>query len=279
MDFPKKADYGGPCDADGIPLLNYHGSVGLQYNPIAIAQFGLGNFNLWRATGDEARIARCLKAANWLVASLERNAAGLAVWNHHFNWEYREGLRAPWYSGLAQGQGISTLLRAYLATSKQVYLDAANRAFECFHVAVEHGGVLYAGPGDDVWIEEYMVDPASHILNGCIWALWGVYDFALLTADPWAWQLFSIVSKTIARRVGEYDAGFWSLYEKSNVRVEMLASAFYHALHIVQLRILYKLTHLDVFHEYAERWEQYRSNDMARTRAFLLKGLFKLVYY
>ena len=34
-------------DADGIPLLDYHGNIGLQYNPIAIAQWGLGNFNLF----------------------------------------------------------------------------------------------------------------------------------------------------------------------------------------------------------------------------------------
>ena len=47
MPFLEKADYVGPYDADGIPLLNYHGNIGLQYNPIAISQWGLGNFNLF----------------------------------------------------------------------------------------------------------------------------------------------------------------------------------------------------------------------------------------
>ena len=42
MKFAEKAQYAGPCDAQGIPLLNYHGAVGVQYNPIAIAQWGLG---------------------------------------------------------------------------------------------------------------------------------------------------------------------------------------------------------------------------------------------
>ena len=47
MPFVEKAGYAGPHDADGIPLLDYHGNIGLQYNPIAIAQWGLGNFNLF----------------------------------------------------------------------------------------------------------------------------------------------------------------------------------------------------------------------------------------
>src|ERR1700733_4209128 len=41
MPFSEKADYIGPYDPSGIPLLNYHGNIGLQYNPIAIAQWGL----------------------------------------------------------------------------------------------------------------------------------------------------------------------------------------------------------------------------------------------
>ena len=54
MPFVEKAGYA-VHDADGIPLLDYHGQIGLQYNPIAIAQWGLGNFNLLRRTGDQER--------------------------------------------------------------------------------------------------------------------------------------------------------------------------------------------------------------------------------
>src|SRR5579864_5228599 len=57
MTFARKAEYSGPSDADGIPLLNYYGNIGLQYNPIAIAQWGLGNFNLYRRTGGREPVA------------------------------------------------------------------------------------------------------------------------------------------------------------------------------------------------------------------------------
>ncbi len=41
MLFAEKADYRGAYDPSGIPLLDYHGHIGQQYNPIAIAQYGL----------------------------------------------------------------------------------------------------------------------------------------------------------------------------------------------------------------------------------------------
>ncbi len=44
MTFAEKAQYAGPHDDGGVPLLNYHGQIGVQYNPIAVAQWGLGNF-------------------------------------------------------------------------------------------------------------------------------------------------------------------------------------------------------------------------------------------
>ncbi len=112
MLFAEKADYRGAFDASGIPLLDYRGQIGPQSNPIAIAQYGLGNYNLWRRTEDPARRQKFFLAADWLCSHLEKNAHGLAVWQHHFDWEYRDTLKAPWYSALAQGQGISVLVRA-----------------------------------------------------------------------------------------------------------------------------------------------------------------------
>ena len=48
MLFYNKANFKGKYDDNGIPMLDYQGVIGLQYNPIAIAQWGLGNYNLWK---------------------------------------------------------------------------------------------------------------------------------------------------------------------------------------------------------------------------------------
>ena len=48
MKFYYKAKYTGSYDENGIPQLNYQGDIGVQYNPIAISQWSLGNYNLWK---------------------------------------------------------------------------------------------------------------------------------------------------------------------------------------------------------------------------------------
>ena len=279
MPFAQKSDYSGPCDRSGIPLLNYRGKIGLQYNPIAIAQYGLGNYNLFRRTGDISRRNKFLNAANWLVSNLEPNAKGFLVWHHHFDWEYRVRLKAPWYSGLAQGQGISLLVRVYQDTGDEQYLQAARYAFRSFLATPDEGGVTYVDEAGNTWFEEYIVRPPTHILNGFIWASWGVFDYYLATSDPIAKALFTGASTTLARNLDHYDVGFWSLYEQSGTRMKMLASPFYHALHIVQLKILYRMTGVDVFESFATRWESYFESSLKRIRALAHKSIFKLCYY
>jgi hypothetical protein len=59
----------------------------------------------------------------------------------------------------------------------------------------------------------------------------------------------------------------------------MMASPFYHRLHIVQLRIMQRLTGLEMFGEYAERWESYERSQIKRITALGYKSVFKLCYY
>ena len=279
MPFVEKAGYAGPHDGGGIPLLNYHGKIGLQYNPIAIAQWGLGNFNLFLRSKDERARTKFLAAAGWLMKHLEPNSFGVPVWNHHFDWEYRTPLKAPWYSGLAQGQGISLLVRVAQETGKSQYLEAATQAFTSFSKSTQEGGVVFTDENGDIWFEEYIVSPPTHILNGFIWAAWGVYDFFLATKEKSAQELFNRAVETLRKNLDRYDLGFWSLYEQSGTRLPMVASPFYHQLHITQLRLMHRLTGDDVFSQYAERWAAYARSRTKRTRALCYKSAFKLCYY
>jgi hypothetical protein len=279
MLFAEKADYQGRYDVSGVPQLDYRGAIGLQYNPIAIAQYGLGNYNLWRRTADEERRKKFLRAADWLALHLERNSKGILVWNHHFNWEYRNTLKAPWYSALAQGQGISLLVRAHKESGDDRYLDAFRAAFASFLHPAGEGGVAFIDESGDLWFEEYIVFPPTHILNGFIWALWGVYDYALATKEIAAQQLFARGTRTLLHNLDRYDLGFWSLYEQSGTRLPMVASGFYHRLHIVQLRMMHRMTGEVAFAGVADRWESYTHSHAKSLRALVYKAAFKLCYY
>jgi len=279
MTFADKAGYPGPFDAGGVPLLDYHGDVGRQYNPIAIAQYGLAHYNRFVETAAPRHRAAFLAQADWLAASLEPNVRGLHVWHHRFPFEYRTRLLPPWYSGLAQGQGVSLLARAWAETRDRRYLDAMRRAFAPMLIDTAAGGVLHRESGGDVWIEEYVVDPPTHILNGFIWALWGVKDYALSERSAEAEALLAACVGTLKRNIARYDAGFWSRYELSGTALPMLASPFYHRLHVVQLDVLRAMTGEDAFGETARRWEGYAARRLNRARSFALKSAFKLLYY
>ncbi len=277
--FHVKADYPGPFDGEGIPLLDYHGHVGVQYNPIAIAQYGLGNYNVWRATGEEGRRAAFLRVADWLVETLVPNEAGLRVWRHPFQWEYQTLLPAGWYSALSQGQGISTLVRAHEVTGEDRYLEAARGAFETFFHEMENGGVVHTDARGYPWWEEVVVTPPTHILNGMLWASWGLYDLWLHTGDARAKERWEAGARTLADNLGAFDVGYWSLYDQAGTPLPNPASRFYHALHVVQLRVMHRLTGDERFGAFAERWDGFQRSGVRRRLATAHKALFKLLYY
>ena len=73
---------------------------------------------------------------------------------------------------MAQGQGISVLMRALKETQNIKYQKAAQDAFQVFLVPTDSGGVNYIDNDGNHWIEEYIVHPPTHILNGFIWGLY-----------------------------------------------------------------------------------------------------------
>lgn len=277
--FAVKADYPGHYDARRIPMLDYHGHVGLQYNPIAIAQYGLGNYNRWRWEGDPDRRARFLEAADWMVENLEPNEAGVPVWKHHFAWEYRTPMPSGWYSALSQGQGLSLLVRAHLVTGDDRYLKAAHEAFRSFLLEMEEGGVVHTDAEGVLWFEETVVLPPTHILNGYLWAAWGIYDYWLHTGSAEGERVWKEAIATLSTHLHRFDVGYWSLYDEAGTWLPNAASRFYHALHVVQLRITHRLTGLQVFADTAEKWDRYQRSGWRRRLAWAHKALFKILYY
>lgn len=279
MLFDKKAEYEGHHDDNGIPMLHYQGKIGLNYNPIAIAQWGLGNYNKWCELNEQKYYDNFIKSADWLASNLEKNIYGLEVWMHHFDFEYRDTLKSPWYSGLAQGQGISLLLRALNETKNQKYSKACQAAFQSFLTPTHEGGVNYLDSKGNNWIEEYIVHPPTHILNGFIWALWGIYEYANYYKDEVAVKLFNDYTNTLIKELDSYDIGYWSLYEHSGTNLKMIASSFYHKLHIVQLRVMFNLTNEETFNFFANKWNNYLHKTFYKKLALIQKIIFKVIYY
>lgn len=279
MVFSKKADFKDILDDIGVPMLNYHGVIGKQYNPIAISQWGLGNYNKWKNEKDKKYYNNFIISADWLVENLEKNSHGIYVWMHEFDFEYRDLLESPWYSGLAQGQGLSVLVRAYKETKNDTYLEVMEKILISFKTDVNEGGVNFKDNESNLWIEEYIVNPPTHILNGFIWGMWGLRDYYIYFNDEEIKKFFNKYSETISKNLERYDLGYWSRYEISGTFLPMIASRFYHKLHICQLKIMFDLTKEKKYKYYSDKWENYLNNRFFNLIALFNKIIFKVFYY
>ena len=71
-----------------------------------------------------------------------------------------------------------------------------------FQIEVKNGGVTYTDENKNIWIEEYiMKNEPTHILNGFIWALWGIYDYWLLSSDKNIKILFDKYCDTLSNNI------------------------------------------------------------------------------
>ena len=277
--FDYKADYDDYFDGKGVILLDYQGEIGKQYYPIAIAQYGLACFNRYKRTGDKTWLEKARVQGDWLVDHLVQNGKGCYLWYANFDWEYRELLKAPWPSALAQGNGISLLLRLYQETKDKRYLETSEKAYHGLTTEIKNGGVAFIDEKGNLWLEEYIVEPPTHILNGFMWTIMGVYDYFLITKNKTVKDLLENCLRTLERNMYKFDSGYWSLYDLSETKIKNLASLFYHKLHIAQLDILYKMSSVQIFKEYKNKWKIHLGNNFGRMKALFLKLIFKSVYF
>ena len=251
----------GPLDAEGRPTSSYGAPVP-HYNAIVIAQYGLACVPGARA-GHEPSRERLRVQADWLVAQQERQGEARGFWRQRFDNPKYPALRAPWVSALAQGNALSVLLRAAEILQDETYAAAAQMAFPALCRPVSAGGVLWQA-ADDLWLEEYPLEPAGHVLNGAIYALWGALDFARVTGREDAWRLWRAGAATVARHLQAFDTGFWSRYE---LATSELVSVHYHKnIHIPQLEVMHRLTGDPVFQETAIRWRRYLASPLSWIR-------------
>ena len=254
VDMSAKAEYAGEFDEGKIPLVEIDGH--LSYLPVTIAQYALGNYDEYIRTQNSLHLKRFLISADWLLKNLVEYRSGQWGWvNDHDKGMY--ALKKPWLSALSQGQALSVLVRAYLQTNNELYREAGQKALGVFNCPVAEGGVLAKWQGLD-YFEEYPSQTPSFVLNGFIFALWGLWEFYLISNSAEAKRCYEAGLKTLECSLKEYQVPYlnWSKYDLYPFKVADIASVFYHKLHIQQLRAMALLTGIEMFNQQAEIWEK-----------------------
>ncbi|MBV8726838.1 MAG: hypothetical protein JO233_03555 [Candidatus Eremiobacteraeota bacterium] len=251
-----------PFDSNGV-LLTLRGNA---YHPIRIAQFALQAHAKWIQMRAERSLRAFIAQADWLRDNQQRCGAVDGCYAFGFPW-LRYGARAGWISAMAQGEAISVLLRADEMVPRAGYLEAAMRAAMPFRSDVKNGGVVSRTSMGDLFFEEVAVEKPPHILNGHIFALWGLWELHRLTQEEWLRTLVTEAVKTLCRRLPLYDSGYWSYYNLlSYDGFRPVATLKYHAFHIAQLRVLAAMCNERSFGGVADRWEAYQKDHVSRLR-------------
>ncbi|HEY1883285.1 MAG TPA: D-glucuronyl C5-epimerase family protein [Candidatus Cybelea sp.] len=252
---------GAPKDADLVLLSGPQ----RHYHPIRIAQFALHRFGIWCTARDPAARTDFLAQADWLRDHQRREGLpGLYVFD--FPWS-KYGAPAGWTSAMAQGEAISVLLRAHRIEPNAGYAGAAMRASQPFTAGIDRGGVVWES-ADDIFFEEIANRHAPHVLNGCIFALWGLWELWKVNPEPWMQARIERCVATLRAWLPRFDTGWWSLYSllRSASGRPHLATLKYHQFHIAQMRVLAKMFDEPRFAAVADRWTDYARERGSRSR-------------
>lgn len=247
---------------DGISLpITKHDNGSSGYFSIAIFQYGLAAYDLWLMTNESRMHSIFYKCVEWAIENQDVNGA----WKTF----HLQNANEP-YSAMAQGEGISLLSRAYIDSGNETYKSASCRAVKFLLKDKKDGGVAEF-IDNKIFLYEFTYLPL--VLNGWIFAAWGLLDYYKISGDNQIREYWNNTVDTIAETLSLYDAGYWSFYNLNH----NIASSFYHNLHIAQLDVMYSLTGNVTFKFFSDKWKKFNKNPVYKSIAFLNKVYQKLI--
>jgi hypothetical protein len=180
----------------------YYPGEGIQLQ--VLGSFGKADGLYTAGPADSSTMEQLL--AELIPLAAERGG-GLA-WEYYFNFD---GGRPPWTSAMSQATGLEALTRAYQATGNQYYLTVASQALPVFTVGPPAGVAVKTALGTRFL--QYTFAPRTSIINAFLQTLIGLYDYAKVSGNPEATQLFSVGNAEAMAEVPSFDTGAWSLYQ------------------------------------------------------------------
>jgi hypothetical protein len=198
-------------NADGI-LETYYSGLGWQGNFVNSAQYALFCYE------DYIRNQN-IESKNTFMGQVEYFCSNYNMINGNIAYPYQfpyRTLPAGWYSGMAQGHVVSVLVRAFILTNDDYYLDFAKKVINFMFIPVEQGGVFTHTPEGYEWIEEYPTTPPSFVWNGFVFALMGLIDYnKICPSEELSLHIDRFIT-AIKNTIDIYDTGSQLLYGRGS---------------------------------------------------------------
>ncbi len=251
-------------DKSGLPLQRGRRGIGFVHNYTMICGFALAHWDAYLLTGREGHLEKLMAVASYILRTGQARGDGGLLLRAE-----KPGLgHVGEISSMVQGEAMSVLSRAWYKSRDRAFLDAAIACLVPFEESIGQGGIVGGISAADVsWYEEYVTEPLNHVLNGMIFALWGLRDLTLMGDFPSAKRLFDSGVESVRHALPLFDNGFWSWYWISERGTPCIASMLYHNFHIAQLKTLALQTGVDEFMQTATRFEGYARSPRCRMMA------------
>lgn len=253
LDFSKKAEYPFKYQ-DRIPIVFIDSKPTIF--PITVFNYGLGLIDAHLAGKD--MLVKIKSIYEWTVRAQTKDG----FWLSQHESEYW-GLKSGWKSAMAQGLAISFLYRCYkMGVTNRQNLDstitnAISAMFSSDLINITEDGII---------LQEYQ-GTNSNILNGFIFAMYGLYDYGRYSDD---YNYYENALSTLLKILPQYCFHRWTYYSTGGI----LASNFYHYLHIEQLKALNELSPNDTLTYYSSLWEK----GLKKQKYYVLLKSFQKIY-
>lgn len=252
-------------DEQGVPMVFQAGKFNYSAGTVAIA--ALAEHGRYTVSGDSTKF---FIMANKLLSLMGPDGA------LRYSYPYRhytaiQSLAVGWTSGMDQGMALSVYARAYELSKDKKWLNAGNLAYKFLQTPYPDGPKSDLGDLDKTlsgrtFYLEYPTEPNVYTLNGYMFTLLGLYDWAEVAGSSEAKASFKEGIEVLDKVLPYYDMGTFSAYDLSYITYSRLPFLIprpphlvprYHAIHIAQLRALWSVTDDKTLKETAERWDSY----------------------
>ena len=227
-------------------------------HPVVYAQYGISALMEYHRTGDTVWLDRAKRHAQKLT-QIKVVRDGAWWYPYRFPWTYYERtLTTPWWSGMAQGEALSLFTRLAEETGDPAWDEAADRTWASFsqpYSATLPWSSLVVDK--NLYFEEFASNqPPLLVLNGHVFAMFGLYDYWRHTGNAEVARYFDGAATTVLDRMMplvRLDNGVsYYCVQAEYCQSPLWQNQKYHVIHSWQLDTLTRLTGNQEFTEWAD---------------------------
>jgi hypothetical protein len=232
---------------DGVPAIYLVTTGNHLIIPVMVILYGIGSIDRYFLENNKAYLDNIRRTSLWLIRNLSPEG-------YYKNGIIQRDSEFEYYSdnsAMTQGLALSFSVRAIRYdlvskdTSKQLRRLIDSVTTNMLLPLDEQGTAFYQG--DDLFLLEFCRKDHNIVLNGWIFAIFGLLDYVNFVNNESIKKLFSATLATLERVLPNYRLeNGWSYYDNMG----RISSPYYHELHIALVEALHRITKRSVFEEH-----------------------------